>query len=76
MFLVKASKITVFAFMMFPVSMAALATGVVFGCFLLALARNPLEKDTLFANAMIAFVLIESFVFTALLIGTVVQILL
>ena len=76
MFLIKASKILVLAFIMIPIAMSALSTGIVFGCFLIALARNPLEKDTLFANAMIAFVLIESFVFTALLLGTAVQILL
>ena len=74
MFIVTAAKIMTFAFAMFPVAFAALATGVIFGCFLLALARNPLEKDVLFSNAMIAFVLVESFVFTALLVCVIVRI--
>lgn len=73
MFIISAAKISVFAFMMLTVAFAALATGVVFGCFLLAMARNPLEKDALFANAMIGFVLVESFVFTALLVSIAVQ---
>lgn len=72
MFIFLAAKVMVFAFVMFPIAFAALATGIVFGCFLLALARNPLEKDTLFANSMVAFVIIESFIFTALLICVVV----
>lgn len=73
MFIISAAKITVFAFMMLTIAFAALATGLVFGCFLLAMARNPLEKDALFANAMIGFVLVESFVFTALLVSIAVQ---
>ena len=72
LFIFMAAKVMVFAFVMFPIAFAALATGIVFGCFLLALARNPLEKDTLFANSMVAFVIIESFIFTALLICVVV----
>ncbi len=73
MFIISAAKISVFAFMMLTIAFAALATGLVFGCFLLAMARNPLEKDALFANAMIGFVLVESFVFTALLVSIAVQ---
>lgn len=72
-FIVAAAKISLFAFLMFTISFAALATGLIFGCFLLAMARNPLEKDALFANAMIGFVLVESFVFTALLVCIIVQ---
>ena len=72
MFLVTSAKILVFAFVMFPIAFAALSTGIVFGSFLLGAARNPLEKDMLFSNSMVAFVIIESFVFTALLISIVV----
>lgn len=73
MFIVLAAKILVFAASMTVMACAALATGHVFGSFLIALARNPLEKDVLFSNAMIGFVLIESFVFTALLVCVVVR---
>lgn len=72
-FIVTAAKISLFAFMMLTIAFAALATGLIFGCFLIAMARNPLEKDALFANAMIGFVLVESFVFTALLVCIAVQ---
>lgn len=68
MFIVIAAKIMTFAFAMLPIAFAALATGIIFGSFLLGLARNPLEKDNLFANSMVAFVIVESFVFTALLV--------
>lgn len=72
MFLVIAAKVFVFSFLMLPISFAALATGIVFGSFLLGASRNPIEKDMLFSNSMVAFVIIESFVFTALLISIVV----
>jgi F0F1-type ATP synthase membrane subunit c/vacuolar-type H+-ATPase subunit K len=75
MFIVTAAKIGVFAFFMVVVGCAALATGNVFGSFLIAMSRNPAEKDGLFSNAMIGFVLIESFVFTALIIGFAVNLL-
>lgn len=72
MFLIIAAKILVFAFVMLPIAFAALSTGLVFGAFLIGAARNPIEKDMLFSNSMVAFVIIESFVFTALLISIVV----
>lgn len=72
-FVITAAKISLFAFLMLTIAFASLATGLIFGCFLLAMARNPLEKDALFANAMIGFVLVESFVFTALLVCVIVQ---
>lgn len=72
MFIVTSAKIMTFAFAMFPIAFAALSTGIIFGCFLLGLARNPLEKDNLFANSMVAFVIVESFVFTALLVCVIV----
>ena len=68
MFIITSAKIMTFAFAMFPIAFVALATGIIFGCFLIGLARNPLEKDNLFANSMVAFVIVESFVFTALLV--------
>ncbi len=72
MFIIIAAKIFTFAFAMFPIAFAALATGIIFGCFLLGLSRNPTEKDILFSNSMVAFVIVESFVFTALLVCVVV----
>jgi|JI9StandDraft_1071089.scaffolds.fasta_scaffold795414_2 F0F1-type ATP synthase membrane subunit c/vacuolar-type H+-ATPase subunit K len=74
MFIVMAAKIGVFAALMIVVGCAALATGNVFGNFLVAMSRNPAERDGLFSNAMIGFVLIESFVFTAAIICVIVYI--
>jgi F0F1-type ATP synthase membrane subunit c/vacuolar-type H+-ATPase subunit K len=68
MFIVTAAKIFTFCFAMFPIAGAALATGLIFSAFLIGVARNPAEKDTLFSNSMVAFVIVESFVFTALLV--------
>lgn len=72
MFIVTAAKIFMFCFAMLPIAFAALATGIIFGCFLLGVARNPDQKDNLFSNSMVAFVIVESFVFTALLVCVVV----
>lgn len=66
MFMITAFKLISFAMLMVTIGLAAVATGVVFGCYLIAMARNPAENAALFSNAMIGFVLIESFVFTAL----------
>lgn len=76
MFIIIAAKIFTFSFAMIPIAFAALATGIIFGCFLLGLARNPAEKDILFSNSMVAFVIVESFVFTALLVCIMVWLLL
>jgi F0F1-type ATP synthase membrane subunit c/vacuolar-type H+-ATPase subunit K len=72
-FIITAAKLMTFAFCMFPIAFAALAVGIIFGCFLLGVAKNPIEKDTLFANSMVAFVIVESFVFTAIIICAVVS---
>lgn len=67
--LVTAFKLILLSFAMFPVAFAALGVGVLFASFNLAVARNPEEYDNLFGNTMMAFALIETFVFTGLLIA-------
>ena len=52
---------------MFPISFAALGSGILFGAYNLSVARNPEEKDTLFGNTMMWFAFIETFVFIGLL---------
>lgn len=72
MFIVMAAKIMIFAFSMLPIAFGALATGIIFGCFLLGSSKNPLETDNLFASAIVGFVIVESFVFTALVVCVVI----
>lgn len=71
MVILQAVKVALFAAFMIPLGFAAVATGLVFGAFNLAVSRNPEEKDYLFSNSLVAFALIESFVFIGLLVTVV-----
>ena len=66
MLIIKGVKILTFAFVMFPVAFAALSTGILFSSFNIAVSRNPEEHDRLFTTTMVAFALIESFIFMAI----------
>lgn len=46
-----------------PLAFATLSVGILFGLSNIAIARNPEIENTLFTNALIAFALIESFIF-------------
>lgn len=46
-----------------PVAYSTLSIGILFGLSNIALSRNPEVEGQLFTNALIAFALIESFVF-------------
>lgn len=72
MLILQAFKVLVFGFAMFPVAFSALGVGVLFAAFNLAVSRNPEEKDGLFSTTMMAFALIESFVFIGILVSFVV----
>lgn len=63
MLIIKSIKILTFAFAMFPIAFSALSVGILFASFNLAVSRNPDEYDTLFSTTMMAFGLIETFVF-------------
>jgi F0F1-type ATP synthase membrane subunit c/vacuolar-type H+-ATPase subunit K len=76
MVIVNACKVLVFGFAMFPVAFSALGVGILFAAFNLAVSRNPEEREGLFSNTMMAFALIESFVFIGLLVATAVSFLL
>jgi len=54
---------------MFPVAFSALSVGILFAAFNIAVSRNPEERDGLFSTTMMAFALIESFVFIGILIA-------
>ncbi len=47
---------------------AAIGTGLLFAGYILGSARNPEESENLFNSTLIAFALIETFVFLAFLI--------
>lgn len=66
--LISSFKLLLIGFGMFPIAFAALGSGILFGAYNLAVARNPEEKDGLFSNTIMWFALIESFVFTGLLV--------
>lgn len=72
MLIVQAIKVLVFGFAMFPVAFSALGVGILFASFNLAVSRNPEERDGLFSTTMMAFALIESFVFIGILVAFVV----
>ena len=46
-----------------PIAFGALATGIVFGLMNLGMARNPEMQNAIFTNSLIAFALVETFVF-------------
>jgi len=63
MLIIKGVKILTFAFTMFPIAFAALSVGILFSSYNIAVSRNPEEKDYLYTTTLLAFGLIETFVF-------------
>lgn len=61
---------------MYPIAFAALSVGVLFASYNIASARNPDESESLFSTTMMAFALIETFVFMGLLVSVAVYTLL
>ena len=54
-----------------PMAFGGLATGLLFGNFLVASARNPDEYERLYGTCLTAFALIETFSFLSLITFTV-----
>jgi len=75
MLIIKGVKILTFAFAMFPIAFSSLSVGILFSSYNLAVSRNPDEQDNLFSTTMMAFGLIETFVFIGLVVSVVVYIL-
>ena len=69
MLLVLAVKTYVLGGCMTPIAFGALGTGILFGCYNLAVARNPEENENLFNATLMGFALMETFVFTSLIVG-------
>lgn len=76
MLIIKGVKILTLAFAMFPIAFAALSVGILFSSFNIAVSRNPDEQDNLFSTTLMAFALIETFVFMGLILGVLVVVLL
>lgn len=70
--LIKCSKIILFGFTMIPVAFGALGSGMLFGLFNIASSRNPDEGDKLYGNTLVAFALIETFIFLGLIVSAAV----
>lgn len=60
---------------MLPISFSAVGCGLLFGSFLLSSARNPDESEKLFGSTLVAFALIETFVFLGLIVSVMVNLL-
>ena len=69
MLIVMASKMLVIAGVMTTLAGAALGTAVLFAGYLVGAARNPEEAENLFNTTLMAFALIETFVFLSFLIA-------
>lgn len=69
MLLITASKIISIGFISITLSGAAIGTGVLFAGYNIGVARNPDESENIFNTSLMAFALIETFVFIGILIG-------
>lgn len=72
MLLVLAVKTYVLGGCMTPIAFGVLGTGILFGCYNLAVARNPEESENLFSTTLMGFALMETFVFISLFVGFVI----
>lgn len=75
MLLVTAAKMIVIAGVMITLAGAAIGTGLLFAGYILGAARNPEEAENLFNTTLMAFALVETFVFLAFLIAGLVYVL-
>ena len=69
MMILLAIKTFIFVGVMLPLSMGALSTGILFAGYCIAAAKNPEESESLFNSALMAFALIETFVFLSVVIS-------
>ena len=76
MLIVNAAKMLVFAGVMITLGGAALGTAVLFASYNLSAAKNPEESENLFSTTLMAFALVETFVFLSFLIAGVVYVVL
>jgi F0F1-type ATP synthase membrane subunit c/vacuolar-type H+-ATPase subunit K len=72
MLAITASKFLALGLISITLSGAAIGTGVLFAGYNIGAARNPDEAENLFNTSLMAFALIETFVFLSILIGVVI----
>ena len=63
MILIKGLKLLSMGFITITLGGGAIGTGILFAGYIVAAGRNPEEKETLFNTTLMAFALIETFVF-------------
>ena len=66
--LITIAKILLVASCMFPIGACAIAAGILFSGYNLAVSRNPEEKDLLFGHTLMWFAFIETFMFMGFLV--------
>ncbi len=74
MLLVLATKVLVLGGCMLPIAFGILGTGILFGCYNLAVSRNPEEMENLFNTTLMGFALMETFIFLSFVLGYVVYV--
>lgn len=57
---------------MLPIAFGVLGTGILFGCYNLAVARNPEESENMFNTTLMGFALMETFVFLSFIAAAVI----
>lgn len=72
MLAITASKFIALGFVFTTLCGAAIGTGVLFAGYNVGASRNPEEAEGLFNTSLMAFALIETFVFLAILIAAVI----
>ncbi len=72
MLAITASKFIALGFISITLCGAAIGTGVLFAGYNIGAARNPEEAENLFNTSLMAFALIETFVFLSILIGAII----
>lgn len=58
---------------MMPIAFSTTGCGILFGLFSVASARNPEESEKLYGSTLVAFALMETFVFLGLIVGILVN---
>ena len=75
MLILQAAKMFVFSGIMITLAGAAIGTGMLFASYNLSVAKNPEEAENLFNTTLMAFALVETFVFLSFLIAAVIYLL-
>ena len=69
---ITASKFIALGFLFITLAGGAIGTGVLFGCYTIAASKNPEETESLFNTSLMAFALVETFIFLGFLIAAVI----